>query len=302
MFGWDDARYFLEIHRAGSLSAAGRGLRVNQSTVGRRLAALESVLGVRLFDRTPEGYVLTPAGEVLLPRAERMEEEALAAARDVAGGEARLAGTVRLTAPEAFGSRFLTARLADFHRRYPDITLELVADNRAFSLSRREADVALRLARPVQPLLVTRQVAEVGTTLYASKDYLAARGKPRPGHQLSGHQLIGFDETFQPEAEVRWLAQHARSARVVFKSNSPQSQLAAAEAGMGLALLPCYLADPVPGLVRVLPVSKGVVRGLWLVLHRDLRHTARVRALADFLSETLHRERAVLRGGPEPRR
>jgi DNA-binding transcriptional LysR family regulator len=300
MFGWDDARYFLEIHRSGSLSEAGRRLRVNQSTVGRRLAALESVLGVRLFDRTPGAYLLTPAGEALLPRAERMEEEALAAARDVAGGEARLAGTVRLTAPETLGSRFLTARLADFHRRYPDITLELVADNRTFSLSRREADVALRLARPAQPLLVTRQVAEVGTTLYASKGYLAARGKPRTP-DLSGHQLIGFDETFQPEAEVRWLAQHARSARVVFKSNSPQSQLAAAEAGLGLALLPCYLADPVPGLVRVLPVSKGVVRGLWLVLHRDLRHTARVRALADFLGETLHRERAVLRGGPEPK-
>lgn len=298
MFGWDDARFFLEIHRAGSLSAAGRGLRVNQSTVGRRLAALESALGARLFDRTPEGYLLTPSGEALLPRAERMEEEALAAARDVAGGEARLAGSVRLTAPETFGSRFLTARLADFHRRYPDIALELVADNRAFSLSRREADVALRLARPVQPLLVTRQVAEVGTTLYASKGYLAARGKPRP-RELSGHDLIGFDETFQPEAEMRWLAQHARGARVVFKSNSSQSQLAAAEAGMGLALLPCYLADPVPGLVQVLPVSKGVVRGLWLVLHRDLRHTARVRALADFLVEALHRERAVLRGGPE---
>ncbi|MCY1080195.1 LysR family transcriptional regulator [Archangium lansingense] len=297
MFGWDDARFFLEIHRAGSLSAAGRRLRVNQSTVGRRLAALESVLRVRLFDRTPGGYLLTPAGETLLPRAERMEEEALAAARDVAGGEARLAGTVRLTAPEAFGSRFLTSRLAGFHQRYPDITLELVADNRTFSLSRREADVALRLARPVQPLLVTRQVAEVGTTLYASKGYLSARRKPRTP-DLSGHQLIGFDETFQPEAEVRWLAQHARSARVVFKSNSPQSQLAAAEAGLGLALLPCYLADPVPGLVRVLPVSKGVVRSLWLVLHRDLRHTARVRALADFLGETLHRERGALRGGP----
>jgi DNA-binding transcriptional LysR family regulator len=297
MFGWDDARFFLEIHRTGSLSAAGRKLRVNQSTVGRRLVALELALGARLFDRTPDGYLPTPAGEALLPRAERMEEEALAAARDVAGGEARLAGTVRLTSPEAFGSRFLTTRLADFHRRYPDITLELVADNRALSLSRREADVALRLSRPTQPLLVTRQVAEVGVTLYASEGYLASRGRPRLA-DLSGHDLIGFDETFQPEAEVRWLAQHARGMRVVFKSNSQQAQLAAAEAGMGLALLSCYLADPVPGLVRVIPASKGVVRGLWLVLHRDLRHTVRVRALAEFLVEALHRERARLRGEP----
>ncbi|PTL82818.1 LysR family transcriptional regulator [Vitiosangium sp. GDMCC 1.1324] len=296
MFGWDDARFFLEIHRAGSLSAAGRKLRVNQSTVSRRLAALESALGARLFDRTPDGYLLTPAGEALLPRAERMEDEAIAAARDVAGGESRLVGTVRLTAPETFGSRFLTARLADFHQRYPDITLELVADNRAFSLSRREADVALRLDRPTQPLLVTRQVAEVGTTLYAAKAYLSTRGKPRSS-DFTGHDLIGFDETFQPEAEVRWLAQRTRGARVVFKSNSPQSQLAAAEAGMGLALLPCYLAEPVPGLVQVLPVSEGVVRGLWLVLHRDLRQTARVRALTEFLTQLLRREHARLRGG-----
>jgi DNA-binding transcriptional LysR family regulator len=295
MFSWDDARYFLEVHRAGSFSAAGRRLRVNQSTVGRRLAALEGTLGARLFERTPDGYVLTVAGEAFLARAEKMEEEGLAATREVAGHEARLAGTVRLTAPETFGSRFLASRLMAFHKRYPDIDLELVADNRALSLTRREADVALRLARPAQPLLVTRQLAEVTSALYASKAYLAEHGRPRPP-ELSGHLLIGFDETFQPEAEVLWLARNARGAREVLKSNSPQAQLEAASAGMGLALLPCYLADPVPGLVRVLPASKGVVRGLWLVLHRDLRHVPRVRALADFLTEVLGQEQPLLRG------
>jgi DNA-binding transcriptional LysR family regulator len=134
--------------------------------------------------------------------------------------------------------------------------------------------VALRLARPVQPLLVTRQLAEV-TTTYASGVYPSENGKPQPP-DLSRHRLIGFDETFQPEAEMRWLARNARGAREVFKSNSPQAQLEAAASGIGLALLPCYLADPVPGLVRLLPASKGVVRGLWLVLHRDLRHVPRV--------------------------
>jgi len=295
MFSWDDARYFLEVQRAGSLSAAGRRLRVNQSTVGRRLAALEATLGARLFERTPDGYVLTVAGETFLPRAERMEEEGLAAVREVAGHEVRLAGTVRLTSPETFGSRFLASRLAGFQRRYPDIHLELVADNRALSLSRREADVALRLARPVQPLLVTRQLAEVASALYASESYLSEHGKPRPP-DLSGHRLIGFDETFQPEAEMRWLARNARGAREVFKSNSPQAQLEAAASGLGLALLPCYLADPVPGLVRLLPASKGVVRGLWLVLHQDLRHVPRVRALADFLTDLLQGQQPLLRG------
>lgn len=299
MFDWDDARYFLAVRRTGSLSAAGRQLKVEQSTVGRRITALEGALGVRLFDRTPDGFILTPAGETLLPRFERIEEEVYAVEREAGGREARLSGTVRLTVPENLGSFFITPPLASFRSRYPDISLELVADNRTLSLSKREADVALRLSRPTQPLLITRRLAEVGTALYASEKYLSSRGRPRPP-DFTGHDFIGFDEAFQPAEETRWLAQHAKGVHTPFKSNSVRTMLSASLAGMGLALLPCYVAEGFASLVRVLPPSKVVMRELWLVLHRDLRHSARIRALTDFLTEETRTHAALLEGRAKP--
>lgn len=299
MFDWDDARYFLAVHRQGSLSAAGRQLKVEQSTVGRRISALEEALGVRLFDRTPDGFVLTPAGEGLLPRFERIEEEVFAVEREAGGREARLSGTVRLTAPENLGSFFVAPLLARFRTQYPEIALELVADNRTLSLSKREADVALRLSRPTQPLLVTRKLAEVGTALYASEGYLASHGRPRQA-EFSGHDFIGFDETYQPIDETRWLTQHSKGARFVFKSNSVRTMLSAALAGMGLVLLPCYVAEGFASLVRLLPPSKVVRRELWLVLHKDLRHSARIRALSEFLLQETRKHSAVLAGSAKP--
>jgi DNA-binding transcriptional LysR family regulator len=295
-FDWSDARVFLAIERCGSLSAAGRQLRVEQSTVGRRLASLEAQLGARLFDRTPEGYLLTGSGERLLAHAEAMEAEALAAEREVGGDEERLAGVVRLTAPQLFGAAFVVPLLAGFRRAQPDVVVELVADNTTLSLSRREADLALRLHRPTQPLLVTRRLADVATTLYGSETYLAARGRPRRDlADLGAHDLVDYDDSYQPDLEVRWLRKYARAARVVFRANSAQAMLSAVEAGMGLALLPCYAADRVPGLVRVGPAKEVVVRGLWLVLHRDLRHAARIRALADWLVAAIAENAGLLR-------
>jgi DNA-binding transcriptional LysR family regulator len=295
MFDWNEARYFLAVHRAGSLSAAGRLLRIDQSTVGRRLASLEQALGVRLFDRTPNGYVLTTAGERILPRLEAIEMEMHGIDRDLAGRESRLSGSVRLTAPDAFSSRVLTPLLADFCRRHPEITIELVADNRTLSLSKREADLALRLARPKQPLLFTRQVTEVGSALYAARSYLARHGEQRhPG--FAGDHFIGFDESFQPDLEVSWLSRHAREARVVYRANSTHAQLAAAAAGLGIALLPCYLADGLVELTQILPPAQVVMRSLWMVVHRDLRRAARIRAISEFLMEALAGQAARLRG------
>lgn len=299
MFDWNDTRYFLAVHRARSLSAAGRLLQIDQSTVGRRLASLEQALGVRLFDRTPDGYILTSAGERLLPRLEAIEQEMHSIDRDLAGRESSLSGAVRLTAPDAFSSRLLTPLLADFCRCHPEITIELLADNRTVSLSKREADLALRLARPKQPLLFTRQVAEVGSALYAARSYLTRHGNKRqPG--FAGDDFIGFDETFQPELEVSWLSRHARAARLVYRANSTHAQLSAATAGIGIALLPCYLAADVPELTEILPSSQVVTRSLWLVVHRDLRRAARIRAISDFLIAAIQAQAARLRGAAAP--
>ena len=295
MLHWDDLRFFLSVHRARSLSAAGRTLRVDQATVGRRVRGLEKSLGVRLFDRTPDGYAPTPAGETLVGHAERVEAEALAAERELSGREAQVAGTVRVSTTIAFAQSFLIARLARLRERHPDVLLEVIAENREVSLTHREADIALRLSRPTQPLLVTRRLGMVGTALFASGAYLAARG--RPGPDLAGHDLIHYDESFQPAAETGWLAAHARGARTVIKLTTSPGMLAACRAGMGIALLPAYSALGVRELERLDPPGIVVERGLWLVVHRDLRHAARVRAVCDFVAEVVEKEAKLLGTG-----
>jgi DNA-binding transcriptional LysR family regulator len=293
VFEWDDARHFLALYRAGSLSAAARELKVNQSTVGRRIAALEEVLGVRLFAKTPEGYVVTPDGERLVPRAERMEEETLAVIREVAD-ESSLSGLVRITSTDAFGARMLTRILVELHARYPDIQLEIIADNRLLSLARREADLSLRFARPSDPFVVARKLMDFGQALYASKEYIARRGCPR-SPDFKGHSFIDLRGP-GTQLEAEWLEPRAKQGRIVFTTGSTVAQLEATLGGMGLAVLPCYLADPEPTLVRVLGPDEVVQRTLWLVIHRDLQRSARVRACADFIAEGLAKREALVRG------
>lgn len=174
MLDWDDLRFFLAIARHGSLSAAARDLRVAQSTAGRRLAALEATLGVRLLNRTPEGYVPTLAGQDVRRQAERLEAEALALQRNVGGRDTRLAGLVRVTCAEAVASHILAPCFAALHRRHPDIMIELLPGTRELSLSRREADISVQLARPDQHDLVVRRLGRLAFGVYASRPTLSS--------------------------------------------------------------------------------------------------------------------------------
>jgi DNA-binding transcriptional LysR family regulator len=293
VFDWNDARFFLAIARAGSLSGAARTLRVQQSTMGRRLAALEEALDARLFERTPDGYVLTGAGESLRKRAERIEDEALSAERELLGQEARIAGVVRLTTPQAFGNLFMAPILARLRVEQPDILVEVVAENATLSLTKREADLALRLGRPLQPLLVIRRLGDVANGLYAARSYLARRG--RPARDLAGHDYIDYDETYLQKHAVAWLRQRARGGRCTVRVNGSHGILAAVAAGLGVGPLPCWLGDGSPGLERVLP-GEAYDQELWLVMHRDSRHVARVRAVAEFFVREMRRAAPQLRG------
>jgi DNA-binding transcriptional LysR family regulator len=297
MFDWDDARYFLAIHRTGTLSAASRRLGVNQSTVGRRLETLEESLGVRLFLRTRDGYSISPAGEQLVPRAERMEDEADAIARELVGQQARLSGSVRVTTSPAFGPRVIAPILAEFLALHPAIDLELDADNRMFSLTKREADMAIRFARPPDRHLVASKLAGFGNAVYCAPSYVDKRGRPRP--PFEGHDFIAEYPEATPEA--RWVAQHAAKGRVVFKSSSTHVHLVMTLAGLGIALLPCYLGDREPGLVRLCPPLPAVQRAVWLVMHRDLQYAPRIRACADFLAERIRARNDWLTGHERPR-
>ena len=288
MLDWDDLRYFLAIHRAGTLAKAAAELSINATTVGRRLTNLEERVEARLFDRTPDGYVLTLTGRDLLPRAERMEAEALGVARAITGRDQRPVGSVRLSATEMIVTRFIAPHLARFRERYPELTLELECTNRVVSLGRREADVALRLARPREDDVVTRRLASVPVALYAAHRYLERCGAPTdPERSLAGHSVILFADSRAFALENDWMAQRLDGAQLALRSDSVSSIYSAAVHGVGIALLPSAVADLDGRLVRLETDTAPEPRVIWQAVHRDLQRSARVRAVLEFLSEVL---------------
>lgn len=277
---WDDVRSFLAIARARSLSGAARDLGVTQSTMSRRLEALEARAGARLLQRTPRGYDLTPLGEAVLGNAERMEAEAIAVERLVQGRDVALSGIVRLTTVEMIASGVVPQATAALQARYPGITLDVLSETRSLSLSKREADIAIRMVRFEGNELVSRRMALAATALYASEAYVAGRGS-----NLSDgdHAMVTVLEDQAHLPEARWLEARAPRARAALRSNSRDAQLAAMRAGLGIACLPCFLAEGLPGVVRL--EGDGPVREVWLGVHADLRHMPRVRAVIDALDE-----------------
>jgi molybdate transport repressor ModE-like protein len=299
MDDWNEPRLVLAVQRAGSLTGAARSLGIDHSTAFRRLNALEEKLGVRLFERLPGGpYAPTSAGERMASAAERMEDEALALDRDIAGRDHRLSGRLRVTSSETLAYRLLTGQLAAFRQAYPGIVIELAIDNRVLSLSRREADIALRPMRPKEGDLWGRKLADVAWTVYGARAILEASGGPVCGPEdLGAHALIGWDETAAGIVAADWLGRSAPAQAFVYRTSSLVNQLSAAKAGIGLAVLPCYLGDPEPDLTRALPQPVPELTGeLWIITHADLKGTARVRAFFDLVGEGLARERDMLEG------
>ena len=290
---WDDLRHFLAVARAGSLSGAARALEVNHSTVFRRISAFEQHLGVRLFDRQPKGYVLTPAGEQMQDVALRIEEEIASLDRRLTGQDKRLTGTVRITTIDILALGVLPRHLAAFRSNFPGIELELTISNSVLNLTRREADIALRVSNDPPETLVGRRVSRLVFAVYGSADYIARR----PQADLGGHDWIGLDSEHAPLA-LRF-ARFLPGVRAVFRANSVAAAIEAAKAGIGLATLPCGLADVENGLVRVSSLPGDFTLDLWLLTHEDLRTTARIRAVLDFLAARLAAE-ADLFGGLHP--
>lgn len=298
MLEWDDVRIFLAIARHGSLTAAARAVRVTQPTMGRRLEVLEDRLGVRLFERTPTGAVLTEFGASVLPDAERMELAALSLERRVAGRDTGLEGIVRLTCVDWFGVHVLAPVIAGFASQYPSITIELAADARVYNLARRETDIAIRFTGFDQNGVIQRRVGDIAYGLYAASDYLGRCGMPDFAKGCSGHTLITMHEEASHLAEVRWLLEKAApQARIGFRSSSRDAQEKAALAGVGLAILPRCMADQRPQLQRLAPKSPPPGREIWLGYHEDMRETPRIRAVANFIADALRRRGPELNPG-----
>lgn len=288
MLDWNDLRHFLAVARTGSTLAAGRALRVSQTTVARRVTALEDVLGLPLFERRQTGYFLTPAGEALVERAQAVEEAATAFA-DAASAEGRdVSGTVRLTAQEIHAITVLPPILRDLRAAHPAIRIELDTADALLDLSAGAADIALRsVGRPEGGGLVGRRIATDDWAIYCSREYAATHDAPRRRRDLRGHPFIGGGGSAVWKIYRGWLEDNGLADAVAMHHDSPTGLLSAVRSGIGLAVLPCFVADAEPDLVRCLPPAPHKERGIWLLTHERLRHTPRVRVVLDFLADRL---------------
>ena len=288
MLDWNDLRHFLAVARTGSTLAAGKMLRVSQTTAARRVAALEAGLGLILFERRPAGYRLTPAGEALVERAEAMEAAASAFA-DAASTQSREAsGTVKLTVDEIYAVTLLAPLLRELHDAHPQIRIDLDTTEEKRDLAAGEADVALRMVdRPAGGGLVGRRLTTDNWTIYCSRDYAEAHGRPRRRRELHGHTFIGGGGPGVWMYYRAWLERNGLADSVAMQHATSTGLLAAVRSGVGLAVLPSLIADLDPNLVMCLPPEPGNERGLWLLTHERLRHTPRVRVVMDFLAERL---------------
>ncbi len=288
---WGKLRLLHELSRTGSLSRAAQRLAVDRNTVARRVGALEEELGLPLFERGPQGWTRTAAGDELAALATRVEEDVLAIARHADARDTALSGTVRLTTATHLAAFLLAPGLPRLRERHPGLVLEVVADQRTFDLTRREADLAIRFGRPRDAGLVTRKLSDVAYGLYAG----AAYAPTRRAVDLEKDPFVGCDDSLAGVPQERWLARVAPARRVVFRSNSTASLQAAARAGLGVAVLPCFVAEPDPALVR-LDGPQPVNHELWLLVHGDLRRTPRVRAVIDWVDALVERARPALCG------
>ena len=289
MLDWDDLRFFLYAARHRNLSAAAKELRVAQSTVGRRLASLEASLGVRLLDRTPDGYVLTRAGDVVLAKAEQLEAEALSLERDVGGRDTHMAGLVRVTCAEGLASEIIAPCLAVLHQKHPEIMVELLPGARELSLSMRETDISVRLTQSNQHDLVIRRVGTLSFGLYASLDYLERHGFPDIEGGCSGHYFVTQLDDLQDSEQTVWLAALGPRARVSVQTSSHEAAVAATLHGGGIGCLARFRADREPALKRLTVSVPAPNTAVWLVAHKDNRRNVRIRMVLTRISEEVRR-------------
>lgn len=295
---WDDLRYILALRRAGSLGAAARQMKVEQSTASRRLSALEADLGVHLVSRTPEGMVLNDAGNMVADLAQTIEAGIDELSRRVGGEDQRPEGLVRLATTESF-TPFLMQGLVALRQEHPKVQVQLVVSSAALDLMRREADVALRLFRETNPTLVSRKIGEIGWSIYSSPLYLARTGfrlgALRAGETLAGQAVVGYAGATGRSSGGQWLAEHCRPEDIVLTGGSVTSVANALRAGLGISVLPCFTVQGDPALVRLTPEVVATAEA-YLVIPPDHRETVRVRLVMEAVAALFEREHALLSG------
>lgn len=291
-FDWGAMESFLAIARAGRLTVAAQRLGIDHTTLSRRIKDLERALQTRLFERSVSGYVLTSQGERFLKAAQAVETVALKVVSDVAGSSSKVAGSVRIGATDGFGTHFLAPRLVRMGEAQPDLAIELVTMPRLFSLTKREADLAIGLARPEKGRLHARKLTDYELGLYGSTGYFERFGEPVGRANLKGHRLVGYVPELIYAQELDYIPLIARDVDPSISSSNLMAQLAMTRADAGLCVLPCFMADGEPGLKRVLIDDVRLIRSFWLIVHADMRDLARIRYCSDFLADEVRASRA----------
>lgn len=283
---WNDFRVVVAIADTGAIRTAAKRLGVSHATVSRHLKDLETRLKVRLFDRMKEGYVPTAAGEDFVRTAHKMDDEAAILSRRIAGRDHALEGVIRVTVPAFLAEALLIPSLAEFRSLYPRVELQLIAGYEHLDLSKREADVAVRIYDKPPETLIGYRLADIAFAVYGVKQYVARAKRRQP--------LSVVSEDDGRERPKWWPARWEMDQRI--RVNDPILSFALIRAGLGVGRLACCIGDLEPALFRLPDPFPVGATGLWLLTHRDLRRTARIRAFADFLAEALRRQRALLEG------
>ncbi len=289
---WDEFRLVKAIADSRSLAGAAERLGLNHSTVFRRLAALESGVGARLFERSRAGYEPTAAGDEMIALANTMADSIVEFERRIAGRDVKPTGQLRVTTADVIGQHFMPAIMAQFQTQNPGVIIELILSNQILNLSRREADIAIRLTDDPPETLVGRRICQVRWAVYCRRDLVGSLG-PRA---IESVPFVGFGDNYGPAAGRRWIEAHIRPGKLAAKVNSIDNMLELAVHGFGATLLPCFLGDLSPPLVRVGPPQEDLDVGLWILTHSDLRRSARVRAFMDFAGAEMAKHRRVVEG------
>jgi DNA-binding transcriptional LysR family regulator len=288
---WDDLRHFLAVAVQGSVSGAAKQLGTSHSTVLRRLASLEKKLGAHLFKRLPSGYAITSAGEQLRERLAGVAEQIEGAQRQLAGLDTRPSGTLRVTSTDTLMHGVLMPLIAEFHREHPQIHLQIVVNNTFMSLTKREADVAIRPTSRPSENLVGRKAGSLQTALYASKAYWKAHAR-RP---FAEHRWVVPDETLGHLAQAKWAASNVPEERVALAVDTLVGMVSAVRAGVGVGMLLTVLADDDDQLVRIREPEARLDTDVWILTHADLKQVPRVRLFTDFMYERLRAHKGIAR-------
>lgn len=294
MFNWNDLIFFLELARQSRLAPTARRLRVDHTTVSRRIGELEKDLAVKLFDRNRDGFVLTEKGHRLFAIAERIEQEASSAPQALGADSATATGRVRVASMEGIGAFYLAERFAELVNHQPGITVELVTERHLISLTKREADLFVSFVHPSGPRLVVNKIGSFRLALFASAEYLERNGTPKRRADLADHTFIDYVEDLIAIQPVHWLLDVLEPTNVAFRSSSMHAQQNAVAKGAGIGLLPLFSAKSNAKLIPILADDIRVYRDVYLSIHEDLEFLTRVRTVSRYLTSAFNRDKKYL--------